>query len=53
MKTSKEWACIKLNLTIQSDDKGEIFDININDGYRSVSYDKMPTLKEVLNDFDY
>ena len=52
MKTKKGWACIHLNLTIQSDENGNIFDININNGYRSVSYETLPSLKEILEDFD-
>ena len=52
MKTKRIWECIHLNLTIQSDDNNEIFDININNGYKSISYDDMPTLKEILEDFD-
>lgn len=50
----KEWETITLKITIQADEKGEIFDINICNlpyPYKSISYDRLPTLKELLEDF--
>lgn len=53
IKTRKSFEVLKLNLTIQSDENNKIFDININDGCKSVSYDDIPTLKEIIEIFDY
>ena len=53
-KCRKAWTVLKLNLTIQTDEKGYVWDINVNDGYRSCSYDNcMPTLEEIIEEFDY
>ena len=52
IKTKKPFECLHLNLTIQSDDNGNIFDININNGYKSVSYETMPTLKQIVEEFE-
>lgn len=50
----KAFDVIKLRVTIQTDENGEVFDVNITDGYRSISYaETMPTLKEILEDFGH
>ena len=50
----KAWETIEIKVTIKSDENGQVWDINFSDGYRSISYDNyMPTIKEVLEDFDY
>ncbi len=54
MKTKKPWTTLKINLTIESDENGDVWQVNVNDGYKSISYDDyVPTLKELLEDFDY
>lgn len=54
MKTKKEWACIDLKISIMSDENKDVFEISVTNGYRGVSYgEQMPTLKEILEDFDY
>lgn len=52
MRTKKEWATIRLTLTIESDDNKDIYNINLSDGNQSISFDEMPSLKTILEDFD-
>ena len=55
IKTKTPYKVLRISLTIQTDENGEIFDVNLSDGYKSISYDGeyLPPLEKIVKDFDY
>lgn len=56
-KLSKPWQEIKVIITIKGDDKGNIWEIHLQDypyPLKSIAYDGdyLPSLEEILEDFD-
>jgi len=52
-KTKKEFTVLEIRLTIQTDENGEVWDVNLYDGLNSVSYgDYLPSLDEIIEEFD-
>lgn len=52
MANGKEWRETHYTITIQRDEEGRIFDVNIYDGYYSISTDDLRRVAEVIEELE-
>lgn len=52
MNKNNIWMTAKYTITLQYDDRGELFDVNIYDGVHSISTDSIERVSEIIKELE-